>query len=884
MDTLQSELKFALDCFLSEQFEKFPREDLLKIDLHCHDCNSDEPDELIGRILNIPETWIPTQRVVEELRSNGCEALTITNHNNARSCYTLQEKGMDVLTAAEFSCWVPDFNIGIHVLTYGFTPEQEKRLVKLRKDLYAFQAYTCAHDIPTIWAHPLYHYASDKMPPMAFFNKMLLLFERFEMLNGQRDTWQNMLVKAWIDTTTPDIIEQMSAQFGIAPHKYCRNPYKKSLSGGSDSHMGFFSGLTGTYLYIPDLQKRLKTESKSQLALEAIRRGDMIPYGSHQNAEKLTIAFLDYACQIALNYKDPGLMRILLHKGKTSDKIISMIASNAFAEVQRHKVTMAFIQNFHNCLLGKSPSFLNRLIIKPAYKPVFDNVVKMAKEHQSGKGIIAEEYYRSIYSIYTHLNELLFARLTKKISETQWSNQIEASDIEKIIARLDLSSSIRAYTETRKKNQDGFDIRDFLDGLSFPFLASALLLSAHFTSTRVMFNTRPFLKDFASHLGKYRHPERALWLTDSYEDKNGVSVALQAIHREIKRRNLPIDLLVCSDTLVSDDHLIVLKPVSKFQIPVYPDQPIRIPNFLELHDLFHAREYDRIICSTEGVMGAMGLYLKHAYSVPASFFIHTDWVMFSQKVLNFDQHNRNRIRRILRLYYGAFDRVFVLNNDQRKWLTGDEMNFAENKVCLTAHWADAIFTPQKTSKKETFGIDDNRPVMLYVGRVSKEKGVLELPHIYQSVKKVHPDIALVMVGEGPAIEPLKKALPEAYYFDWVTQEKLPAIYSAADILVFPSNFDTFSCAALESLSCGLPVIAYKTKGTKDIISNGECGYLVKTEEQLCEKIIAYLSNLQQQKNFRKAAAARAKNYNVDSIVEQFIGDVGFRWRSLEFEN
>jgi glycosyltransferase involved in cell wall biosynthesis len=247
--------------------------------------------------------------------------------------------------------------------------------------------------------------------------------------------------------------------------------------------------------------------------------------------------------------------------------------------------------------------------------------------------------------------------------------------------------------------------------------------------------------------------------------------------------------------------------------------------------------------------------------------------MFSRKVLNFDKHNQSRIRRFLRLYYGAFDRVFVLNSDHRKWLTGREMNFPENKVCLTAHWADAIFKPVKTTKKEALGIDNHRPVMLYAGRVSKEKGVLELPHIYKSVKRLHPDIALLVVGQGPALEPLKEALPEGFYFDWVTRERLPAIYSAADILVFPSKFDTFSCTVLESLTCGLPVIAYKTKGPKDIIEDGACGYLVNTEEQMSQKIIAYLDNPQQQKDFRKAAVKRAKNYEANEILERFVGDI-----------
>jgi glycosyltransferase involved in cell wall biosynthesis len=874
MNSLQSELKSALEHFLSEQMERYPRENLLKIDLHCHDRNSDEPDQLLGRILNVPETWISTKRVVEELKKNGCEAITLTNHNNARSCYALQEAGVDVLVAAEFGCWVPDFNIGIHVLAYGFTPEQEKQLDRLRRNVYSFQEYACANKIPAIWAHPLYFYSKNTMPPIEFLEKMLLIFERFEMLNGQHDSWQNMLVKEWIEGVTPDKIDSLSVKFNIDPKRYCRNPYKKSLSGGSDSHSGFFSGLTGTYLYVPDLQNRLKSDSPSKLALEALLSNDMVPYGSHQNSENLTISLLDYVCQIALNYKDPGLLRILLHKGSTANKALAATLSNVFAEVQKHKVTMSFINLFHNCLLGKLPSFLRKMIVPSSYRPVFDNVVKMARVHKKEKEFISEEYYRSIYSINGHLNELLFSKLAKKISKAKWTKHLDISNIEKLVSQIELPSYLREYIGQNRKTAGGINMEDFLDGLSFPFFASLLILSAHYTSAKVMYSMRPFLKDFSTKIGKYRHSERALWLTDTFDDRNGISISLQAMLREIKRRNLPIDLLVCSETLENDDHLIVVKPVCEFCIPVYPDQPVRIPNFVEIHNLFHKREYDRVICSTEGVMGAMGLYLKHAYSVPASFFIHTDWVMFSNKVLNFDRHNQNRIRRFLRMYYSAFDRVFVLNSDQQKWLTSREMNLAEDRVCLTAHWVSPVFKPVIISKKEALKISGDRPVMLYAGRVSREKGVLELPRIYKAVKKIHCDVALLVVGNGPDCRQLKNELPEGYYFDWISHERLPEIYSAADILVFPSRFDTFSCVALESLSCGLPVIAYKTKGPKDIIIDGECGYLVNSEEQMCEKIIAYFGNRKQHNDFRKAAVERAKSYSVDTIVERFMADIG----------
>ena len=875
-DNLQSALKEQLEYFLSEQHKKYSSHDILKIDLHCHDYNSDEPDELIGRILKVPETWISSERLIKELKKNNCQAFTITNHNNARSCYEMQEKGVDVLTAAEFSCWVPDFNIGIHVLAYGFIPEQEKHLRKLRRDIYTFQEYTYANNIPTVWAHPLYHYSTKKIPSMDFFDKMLLLFERFEMLNGQRDTWQNMLVKEWIESATPEKIDLYAKKYGISPDKYCRNPYKKTFTGGSDSHMGIFSGLSGSYLYVPDLQQRLQTERVSELALEAIRAGDIIPYGSYQNSEKLTISFLDYLCQIVINYKDPGLIRLLLHKGDTSDKIISMIASNAFSEIQRHKVTMSFMELFHNCLLGKTPSFLKKVTVPKSYKPVFEAAKEMAKVHKEGNGDLSEKYYKLLLDINNHMNQLLFTRLKDKV-EIMDCNSSEDIDIEKVINNLELPSSLRSYIEHNKTGKSSFDLNKFLDGLSFPFLASSAILAAHFTSTKVLFNTRPFLKKFSTQLGKYKHPERVLWLTDTFEDKNGVSVVLQMMHQEIKKRNLPIDILVCSSTLRNDDNLIVLKPACEIQTPLYPNQPLRIPNFLELHNLFHDKEYDRIVCSTEGIMGAMGLYLKHAYSVPAYFYIHTDWVMFSRKVLNFDKHNQSRIRRFLRTYYGAFDKVFVLNSDQKKWLTGHNMNFDKGKVCLTAHWADSIFKPQQKSKSEVFGIDNHRPVLLYAGRVSKEKGVLELPSIYNSVKKTHPDVVLVIVGQGPAYEELKTTLPEIICFDWVEREKLPEIYSTADILVFPSNFDTFSCVVLESLTCGLPVIAYNTKGPKDIIEDGVCGYLVKTKEQISDKINTYLKGDKKlHDSFRKAAIARSKYYDVNRIMQNFIADIDLK--------
>jgi glycosyltransferase involved in cell wall biosynthesis len=872
------QLKQDLFDFLNQQWSKYPVQELLKIDLHCHDHNSDTPDELLGRILNVPETWLKTEKLIKELNKNKCDVITITNHNNALSCYELQEKGKEVLTGAEFSCFVPDYNIGIHVLAYGFSKEQEARLNKLRKNIYQFQEYACMQNIPTIWAHPLYHYSSQGIPPFDFFSKLALIFERFEVVNGQRDTWQNLMVKVWLESLSPEIIDANAKKFNIDPQVYCKDPYHKVYTGGSDSHNGLFAGMTGSYLHIPNLDDKLKKQSKTELALEAIRDGRIIPYGSHNNSEKLTVSLLDYVFQIAMYRKDPGLLRILLHKGNTRDKAIALIVSNGFAEIQRHKTTMNFVKLFHKCFMGKVPSFTKKWLVPKAYKSIFQDAIAMAETNRDLRPDIIQVYHNSIIQINQKLNKILYSRLQKKLENLSHEGKFESVNFNKFLSNFEIPSEIRMLIKPDKKNKhiSELNIPEFLDGLTFPFLASSLILAANFTSSSVLYNTRPLLSLFSEITGKYKHPERMLWLTDTFNDNNGVSMVLKSVLKEIQFRNLPIDILVCSNSTEPEDHLIVIKPELEFTLPFYKQQHLRIPNFLNIHEIFQRGEYDRVMCSTEGAMGFAAIYLRNAFSVKAHFYIHTDWVMFARKVLNIDTPNLNRFRRVLRAYYNSFDSLFVLNTDQQKWLTGKNMEFEPENVHLTAHWVDDQFKPKTVNIKDLWGIEPGNFNILYSGRLSQEKGVLELPEIYFHLKTTFPPVSMIIAGTGPAEKELKKRLPEASYLGWVDHDRLPEIYAASDILILPSKFDTFSCSVLEAISCGLPVIAYNIKGPKDIILDMKNGFLVSNIDEIKARLTDYILNPEMKISFKEKALERAQDYKKDIILNKLLTDIGLQ--------
>ncbi|MCX7679330.1 MAG: glycosyltransferase, partial [Spirochaetes bacterium] len=247
---------------------------------------------------------------------------------------------------------------------------------------------------------------------------------------------------------------------------------------------------------------------------------------------------------------------------------------------------------------------------------------------------------------------------------------------------------------------------------------------------------------------------------------------------------------------------------------------------------------------------------------------------FAERVLKFNEHNKSRLRRILRAFYKGFDGLFVLNNDQRKWLTGKDMGFSPETVFLTAHWADEGFEPKNTSKEFVFGVKGEVPVLLFAGRLSDEKGVMEIPQIMERVWKVHPSAKVAFAGMGPKEKELKEKLPSAIFLGWVDHAKLPEVYSAADMLILPSRFDTFGCVVLEALSCGLPVAAYNTKGPKDIIVDGVNGYLAKNVDDISEKIIAFLNDKRRMRSFKKEALKRARQYDVDIILSRFLRDLG----------
>lgn len=862
--------------FIENQHRRF-NTDCFQMDIHCHDRNSDVPDELLGRILRSRETWLHTNTLVEQLKRAGQKGFTITNHNNARSCYTLQDAGYDVLVGAEFTCNVPQYNnVAIHVLTYGFSPSQESRLNDLRSNLMHFLAYTRAQNIVTVLAHPLFFYDPENHSSIELIELFTLLFENFEVVNGQRDPRQALLMAHWLESLNPEKIDSLSKKHGIAPTDFSERPYIKAMTGGSDCHMGMFAGTCGTRFHVPDLQTRLHTHSYSELALAALRLGNVVPFGKVAGGEKMTAAFLHFFCQLTVHLDDPGLLRLLLHKGSSQNKMTAFLTLNAIMELRRHKYTSRFLRTLHDALNGKKPGFMIRSITRKAYRGVLQELDKLAEARQNDTSQFVAQLEQSIPEVFNQLVGILSTRVENRMKEVEKHNRdafLQWPSIQDIEAPAYLRTWFRSVSQPADAPGKPLDVASWSDGLPFPALAACCVLGAKFISARVQHTNRDFLNDFARHAESECAPDKVLWISDTYHEKNGVGNSLRLFYDATLQYELPVHFAVSSHQNMDTTQFSEFAAPFVFDVPFYREQTLRFVNVLDLEKTFLANSCTHLMVSTEGPMGLCALYLKMAYNIPAYFYLHTDWVEYARQSLNFAPASIDRLRRMLRWFYNQFDGIFVLNSEHAEWLSSNDMAIPREKIHITAHWCDPVFFPRPVDRQSVFPTPHNGPTLLYAGRLSKEKGVLDLPHIYNAIASTHPDARMVVVGSGPEQETLKGAMPDAVFIEWVSKSVLANIYAASDIFLFPSTFDTFGNSVLEALASGTPAIAYDCKGPRDIIENGRCGFLVSNRESMIARIRLLLDDETLLQKLRLGARKRSADFKKESIIHQMMHDM-----------
>ncbi len=173
--------------------------------------------------------------------------------------------------------------------------------------------------------------------------------------------------------------------------------------------------------------------------------------------------------------------------------------------------------------------------------------------------------------------------------------------------------------------------------------------------------------------------------------------------------------------------------------------------------------------------------------------------------------------------------------------------------------------------------DDERPSILFVGRLDKRKGFQDLLRAYPYIKHAIPNVRLIVVGgysdddKDPYVRYARThRLRSIHFVGYVSPEELPRYYRTATVFCAPSTgFESFGIVLLEAMAAGLPIVASDIAGYRAVLENCAEGFLVPPgdEQVIARSIVALLQDQNRREQMGACGKRKAEHYDW-SIISQ----------------
>jgi glycosyltransferase involved in cell wall biosynthesis len=290
-------------------------------------------------------------------------------------------------------------------------------------------------------------------------------------------------------------------------------------------------------------------------------------------------------------------------------------------------------------------------------------------------------------------------------------------------------------------------------------------------------------------------------VTDTYvPDINGVSFTLGHLCKGLMERGHRVKIIRSGKSHGANEF-----SVPSWPLPGYWEIKVGAPWPGQLLRRWKANRPDVIYVAIETPLGFSAVAAARKLGIPVVGGFHTN---FCEYLKNYGVGWVGKAVWIYQKWFHArLDRTLVPSPD-----THDKLADAGfGKISVLGRGVDTeLFTPARRSDalRSSYGVSENSPIVLVVGRISSEKNIGLAIRAYERMKKSCPELLCLVVGDGPARMKLMHDHPDVLFPGYLTGEALAACYASCDIMLFPSETETFGNVLLEAMSSGLAVLGY----------------------------------------------------------------------------
>lgn len=394
------------------------------------------------------------------------------------------------------------------------------------------------------------------------------------------------------------------------------------------------------------------------------------------------------------------------------------------------------------------------------------------------------------------------------------------------------------------------------------------------------------------------------------KETGGMNVYVRELSREMGRKGWQVDVFTRSQNPHISRIVSLGRNARVIHLPAGPEAPIPkieilkfLPEFiknLEEFTLQNKISY-KLIHSHYWLSGWVGERLKEKWSLPLIHMFHTlGFLKNSTRGNRKEKESKKRLKIEKEIMAKADYLIASTPWEKEQIVSFNNINPAKIKV-IPCGVDLKLFKPVPMSEAKRFlGLSTEKEFILFVGRIDAIKGIDVLIKAFDYLMsknfKWKKELGLIIIGgevdlsireENQEWQRLKKlvvrlGLQEQIAF-WGPQRQdlLPYFYSAAQALILPSRYESFSMVALEAMACGTTVIASDVGGLPFTIKDGENGFLIPEGDWvgLGEKISEILENQNLKNKIKKKAFTKAKNFawplitqKVLSIYDSLISD------------